>query len=91
MDRIRRRKDRPPRTSEEKIKDLARFIRYAGNWIEDPDQLALLRRSLHTALGEAEAAAVNRLRANKYSDATIGAPLGVTRWTVMRRWPRVRS
>lgn len=87
-ERIRRRRDRPKREPEEKLRDLQRFVRKAGTWVQDPDQLVLLRNGLHQALAEAEAQAVAQLRANGYSDAKIGAPLGVTRWAVMRRWPR---
>ena len=86
--RIRRRKDRPKREPEELLRDQARLIsRYAGNWVTDPDQLVLLREGLGKALAEAEQTAVDNLRKN-YSDAQIGEPFGITRWAVMRRWPR---
>lgn len=85
---VRRRRDRPKREPEELLKDAQRFVRNAGRWVQDPDQLALLRNGLHKALGEAEQTAVDQLRANGYTNGEIGAPLGVTRWAVMRRWPR---
>ena len=40
------------------------------------------------ALAEAERIGVDQLRAKGYSDSQIAEPLGVTRWAVLRRWPR---
>lgn len=85
---IRRRRDRPPREADELLRDTQRFVRAAGRWVQDPDHLLVLREGIGQALADAEQIAVDKLRAEGHSDAQIGAPFGITRWAVMRRWPR---
>lgn len=89
--KIRRRKGRPRRGSEEMLKDAPRFVRNMGKWIQNPEHLALLRQGVRQALDEAEAIGAAQLRANGYTDGEIGRSLGVTRWAVARRWPRIRK
>ena len=88
---IRRRKDRPPREAEEVLADAQRFVRAMGRRVEDPDHLVLLRNGLHRALAEAELIGVTRLRERGYSDRMIGEAFGLSRWAVMRRWPRPKK
>lgn len=88
VDKIRRRKDRPPRTDAEVLQDAQRFVRAMGRRVKTPEDLVLLRNGLHQALAEAEQIGVDQLRAEGYSNTKIAEPLGVTRWAVMRRWPR---
>lgn len=86
---IRRRSERPPREADEVLRDAQRFVRAMGRRVEYPEHLALLRLGVRKALDEAEALGVDQLRANGYSNQEIGMALGVTRWAVLRRWPRV--
>lgn len=86
--KIRRRKDRPKRTEEEILRDAPRFVRAMGKKVKTLDQLRLLHEGIGQALAEAEQTAVTQLRDNGHSNRAIGEPLGVTKWAVMRRWPR---
>lgn len=85
---IRRRKDRPARSTEEILDNAQRFVKAMGHRIHDPRQLVLLREGVGQALSDAERIGVDQLRAEGFSDRQIAEPLGVTRWAVLRRWPR---
>lgn len=87
-EKIRRRADRPPRTTEEILDNAQRFVRAMGHRVHDPRQLVLLREGVGKALAEAERIGVDQLRAEGFSDRQIAEPMGVTRWAVLRRWPR---
>ena len=89
--KIRRRKDRPPRETEEILRDAQRFVRAMGRKVQDPEHLVMLRQGVRQALDEAEAIGAAQLRVNGYTDGEIGKVLGVTRWAVARRWPRARK
>jgi hypothetical protein len=86
-EKIRRRKDRPQRSNTELLKDASRFVRGTGKWVATTEELAQLHE-LEQALATAKATAVAQLREKGYSNRRIGEPLGVTKWAVMRRWPR---
>lgn len=90
-EKIRRRKDRPPRTDAEVLADAQRFVKAMGRRVHEPEHLVQLREGVGQALAEAERIGVDQLRAKGYSDRKIAEPLGVTRWAVLRRWPRARA
>jgi response regulator of citrate/malate metabolism len=63
------------------VKAVGRFVGEG-----DPDDLRLLT-GLAADVEEALAAAVQRLRRQGFTDGDIGTALGVSRVTVIRRWP----
>jgi hypothetical protein len=85
----RRRARRRPKETDEVAKAVERFLRALGRRVADgdPDQLRLLAQ-IEEVLRRAQAEAVSGLRAQGWSDALIGAELGVTCWAVRKRWPR---
>jgi DNA-directed RNA polymerase specialized sigma24 family protein len=65
-----------------------RFILATGRDVAagDPQELEKLR-ALQVALDAAYRTAVDGLRASGFTDGDIGAELGCSRVTVIRRWP----
>jgi hypothetical protein len=86
-----RRSPRParPRDDAQIAEAIERQIRALGRRIaeDDPASLELLER-LASALVDVTGDAVAGWRRSGFSDADIGAVLGVTKQAVAQRWPR---
>lgn len=85
----RRRRSRGYRETPEVADGVGRIILAVGKRIatEDPADLEILL-GLDVRLSEAWALAVAGIRRSGFSDAEIGAVLGVTKQAVQQRWPR---
>lgn len=55
----------------------------------DPEELLHLL-AIEAAVSESWRMAVDGMREAEYSDREIGAPLGITKQSVAKRWPRPR-
>ncbi len=80
---------RNPKSDEEVVEAVGRLIRAVGRRCSesDPDAAAWLT-FLRSELDDAYARAVDGWRSAGFSDARIGAELGVTKQAVQKRWPR---
>lgn len=75
------------RSTGEVVGAARRMLRAVGERVDDPDELKAFA-TLAGDLGNALAAAVTGLRSAGFTDAQIGAGLGVTKQAVQRRFPR---
>jgi len=89
MTEIRRRKNRPPRTTDEVLADAKRMIKGFAKRVGDDDPEFFARyRELLTAFRQGESIVVAGLRAQGHSDQEIADGGGITRRNVLKRWPR---
>lgn len=92
-EKIRRRKDRPPRDTDEILDDLSRMVVSFGKraGTGDPTHLAKVR-SLRLAVNKAENLAYVGLKGQEqpFDDAEIADALGITTGAVKKRFSRRR-
>lgn len=69
------------------VDDYIRTLSRLRTQVDDPEALAQALE-IRAALDSVILDAVNRLRAEGYSDEALAAPLGCTRQNVRKRWPR---
>ena len=89
MAEIRRRKNRPPRDTEEVLNDAKRMIRGFARRVGegDPEYFAKYRELVKT-LREGEGLVVAGLRAQKHTETDIAKGGGMSRRNLQKRWPR---